>query len=130
MSPLHFELRPSLLKLGLSVAMFVIFSILLSNYLTGFSMAIAMLLLLPFMYFMRDKNQVLAFAQLDRDIWTIEFKDNTRLEVDLLNIHNFGACALFHFKDTQHNKSYNICVTKDQFDLSDWQKLQTLTKLF
>ena len=129
MSQLHFELRPSLTRLGLSVGLFILISAILSQYIGGVAIGAAMLLILIVLYFFREKHPVQAFAQLDDLIWVIEYKDGTKKHVTLSSVRGFGIAVFFKFIDENQSESVQFCVTKDQVDLPEWKKLMTLVSL-
>ena len=130
MSQLHFELRPSVLKLGLAVGLFIILSMVFSQYLAGVVMGLAMLSVLIILYFLREKNPLHKLAQLDAKIWVLEFKDESKQHLTLTQVKGFGPCVFLNFVDTETDKIHKICITKDQLDLPQWQQLQGLVHLF
>ena len=130
MSQLHFELRPSVLKLGLVVGLFIILSMVFSQYLAGVVMGLAMLSVLIVLYFLREKNPLHKLAQLDGKIWVLEFKDESKKHLTLTEVKGFGPCVFMNFLDTETNKIHKVCISKDQLDLANWQQLQSLVNLF
>ena len=130
MSQLHFELRPSLFRFGLVVGLFIALSMIFSNYLAGLGMGLAMMVVLLLLYVFHDRNPIQQCAQLDQKLWSLQFKDGSTVQEQLSRVQGFGPCVFLKFIDTEHNKSRQLCICKDQIPPPQWQQLQTLVKLF
>lgn len=128
MDNLHFQLRPSLLKLGLSVGLFIVLSAIFSHYFNGLLFGLAMLLTLLALYVVQDKNPVTELAQLDQKLWTLKYKNDALQQVEFISAQRLGLCVLMKF-ESENKKIYQLAMLKDQMSLIEWKKLQTLVEL-
>lgn len=130
MDQLHFNLRLSLLRFGLIVGLFIILSMVFSQYLAGLGMGLAMMAVLLVLYVFHERNPIQSIAQLDAQLWVLENKQKQKLHRQLIAISAFGPCVFLTFLDIEQQQSNKICITKDQLDRADWQKLQSLVNFF
>ena len=128
MDKLHFELRPSLTKMGISVGLFILLNAIVSNYIGGIAFGLVMLLCLVILYFVSDRNPVQQLAQLDQNIWSIQRKDESIEQLEMLTIYSFGSIIFIKFQ-RDNLKKITLAITKDQLDLTEWKQLNTLVKL-
>lgn len=130
MDQLHFDLRPSLLKFGLIVGLFIVLSMVFSQYLAGIGMGLAMMLILMLLYIFHDRNPIQTIAQLENKLWVVQHKNKQRSHQQLIAVQGFGPCVFLTFLDIEQQQLHKICITKDQLDHADWQNLQQLVNFF
>lgn len=128
MDNLHFQLRPSLLKLGLSVTLFIVMSAIFSHYFNGVLFGLAMLFTLLALYFFHDKNPVVELAQLDGKIWTLKNKHDELQQLEFISAQRLGLCVVLKF-ESEDKKIHHISMLKDQMSLLEWKNLQTFIEL-
>ena len=123
----HYVLKPSQMSIGFQLCILALISISVFYSAELWVGLVVTVVAAVALYLFRAQAQVEHFQHLDQQHWSIQYKNNPKIQsVSLHKIIDHYFYLVFYFEEKKHS---SLVIWKDQIDLAAWKRLRTHAKL-